>query len=191
MINQRKYKRKTDSFIDGSIAVGGGILLCIGLFCLINWVCHILPPGENDLMDHTLHSGWYHWRWIPYILIPYILIMQPICYIVDWHENNPKGEKVVKMTFKHFNDMYNIAPNKWANDAYRGGLRYCDNQKGTFYIRFNFFDWRRYSRWLDLRERNKDIEMENEITADLLECFQKDINKAYEKINNEIDNKTL
>jgi hypothetical protein len=185
----------------------GLYLLTFGICCLVGAMCN----GTED----CVHNGfWGHFSPMGYPPISMAIIF--IVYrIIEYSVHLPKKAKSwnkswdeeIKMTFRQFQDIYNINPDKWSiKDNTYIIYTYCIDKDGKVVdkplnhylawsreiknaIYFNFIDWFRYVNWLkqnDRREKREEAldkqKKSNEAIAKMLLAVQYDIDKVYEKL---------
>lgn len=171
--------------------------------CIVGWGC-------NGTEDCTHNGFWGHFGPMGYTPIS-IVIVFIICRIIEYSIYLPKKAKSwnkewneeIKMTFRQFQDIYNINPDKWSikDNTYIVYTYYTDYdgnvlENQTWHSRtvknaiyFNFIDWFRFVNWLKQKDRREKREealdkqkKSNEAVAKMLLSVQKDIDKAYEKL---------
>ena len=181
----------------------GFYLLTFGICCLVGALC-------NGTEDCTHNGFWGHFGPMDYAPIGIAIVFigfRIIEYFIHLPKNakswNKEWNEEIKMTFRQFQDIYNINPDKWSvkDNTYIIYTYYTDYdgniiENKTWHSRtiknaiyFNFFDWFRFVGWLKQKDRHEKREEKldkqkksNEAIAKMLLAVQQDINKAYEKL---------
>lgn len=121
-------------------------------------------------------------------------ILAIIFHFINYFGMNKANNNSVKMKFRNFKDVYYVNPKRWC--IYKGFLLYRYKydywHEDSYRVTFSYFDWLKFRIWLNADEYNKNLEAKrkkkeasNERMAEMLKYIQADINKAYEKINQE------
>lgn len=106
----------------------------------------------------------------------------------DEYDNVYRGVKeYIPLSFKDFETYYNLSPEKYRLEDHPVYLnvvsKECYSPLVPSYtvdtIKFNFFDWKKYKRWLKNKRKReaagKRLKMEHDMTLRYLESVQKDI----------------
>lgn len=122
------------------------------------------------------------------------VIFAIIFHLINYFAVNKQTSNSVKMKFNHFKDVYLVNADRWKING-KGFLfyEYGEEYWHEYYcVTFSYFDWLKFRIWLKVDEYNERLETKrkkkeasNERMAKMLKYIQADINKAYEKINQE------
>lgn len=184
--------------------------ITIALYILVFCVCCLVGALCNGTEDCTHNGFWGHFSPMGYPPIGMAIVLI-VCRIIEYFVYLPENAKSydkswneeIKMTFRQFQDIYNINPDKWSikDNTYIIYSYYADYdgnviEKQTWHSRtiknaiyFNFIDWFRFVNWLKQKDRREKREealdkqkKSNEAVAKMLLAVQKDIDKVYEKL---------
>ena len=177
-------KSRKDFWVTWSIC--WGITIAFFLFCntIAYFGCESPDCNHRFLMVKIASK----------IFICTTVILAIIFNFINYFGMNKANNNSVKMKFNHFKDVYSVNPNRWY--MHKGFLLYeytHDYWHSTSYIvTFSYFDWLKFRLWQKADKYNKHLEAKrkkkeasNERMAEMLKYIQADINKAYEKINQE------
>lgn len=175
--------KRRKNFWNGWLIFWGSVIL---FFLIVNtaffFLCTSSECSHNFLLTKVLFKV--------FLFITAIVCI--IYHFVDYRTINKMDDKSVKMKFNNFKDTYCVNPNRWYMQEKDGRLKYKYDEgwyTKCYYVTFSYFDWLKFLCWKISHEHNKRINNKrkkerecDERMIDMLECIQKDINVAYEKI---------
>ena len=114
----------------------------------------------------------------------------------EWKPENISYRKapIIKLNFQQWEDIYLLMPERFEllNDnppciLYKRDTATNDGSKNYYYISFGFWDYIQFTRFWKKRAKFKKKTSENQQMGDFLIDVQREINRKYREINQDMD----